>query len=183
MTERPAGFDQGAPDQDKDELNESRVEDIAMNDGNLTLQIVSTERAGGGISGGFTQYLIEGRDSLGEIKVARRFKEFLYLREMLFERYPGLVIPPVPSKVMRGSLGDEVVSERRLHLDMFLQQICYYKYYAQMPEVQVFLRPVKTDPKAPALEAMKSLERATTDHVLRYYQVKLPTKTAITEYP
>jgi hypothetical protein len=29
---------------------------------------------------------------------------------------------------------------------------------------------------------MKTLERATTDHVLRYYQIKLPTKTAVTEY-
>ncbi len=39
-----------------------------------------------------------------------------------------------------------------------------------MPELQVFLRPKK----AQALDEMKSLERTSTDIVLRYYQVMLP---------
>ena len=146
LTDRPAGFDRAMSDIDATECGEkletSRVEDIVCNDGDLIVQIVGTEKSGAGItSSGHTIYQIEGRDSLGLIKINRRFKEFLYLREMLHARYPGLVIPPVPSKMWTGSMAEEVVSDRRLHLDMFLQQLCHYKYYAQMPEVQVFLRP------------------------------------------
>ena len=46
----------------------------------------------------------------------RRYKEFLLLREMLFSRYPGLVIPPMPPKVF-GNKAEEVISERKYFLD------------------------------------------------------------------
>jgi sorting nexin-1/2 len=43
-------------------------------------------------------YVIKGKDTLGEILVSRRFKEFHLFREILFMRYPGLFIPPIPPK-------------------------------------------------------------------------------------
>ena len=54
----------------------------------------------------YTQYHIVGRDSLGPIDILRRYSEFLMLRDMLFSRYPGIVIPPVPSKKITGKLED-----------------------------------------------------------------------------
>ena len=46
----------------------------------------------------FTVYFIRGRDNLGQIDIQRRYREFLFLRDMLYSRYPGLMIPPMPSK-------------------------------------------------------------------------------------
>ena len=63
------------------------------------MEIVETETHKEGLAGTYTLYLIRGRDSLGPIEIGRRFKEFLYLREMMLTRYPGLVIPPIPPKV------------------------------------------------------------------------------------
>jgi hypothetical protein len=57
------------------------------------------KKEGGKIGGHqYTVYHIVGSDSLGAVDVLRRFKEFILLREMLFSRYPGLCIPPIPQK-------------------------------------------------------------------------------------
>lgn len=45
-----------------------------------------------------TIYRIKGHDSLGDIDVRRRFNEFYLFRDILFSRYPGLYIPPIPPK-------------------------------------------------------------------------------------
>ena len=67
----------------------------------MKLQIVSVEQRKEGLSGVYTLFQIIGFDSLGPIEIGRRFKEFLYLRQMMVTRYPGLVIPPIPPKVFK----------------------------------------------------------------------------------
>lgn len=73
------------------------MHDIKTNDGTMKVEIHSYEAAGTGMKK-FNQYLIKGHDSLGEINCYRRYSEFLIFREFLYNRYPGLYIPPVPSK-------------------------------------------------------------------------------------
>jgi len=46
----------------------------------------------------FVEYEIHGSDSIGSIDIKRRYSEFLLLRDMLYARYPGLMIPPMPMK-------------------------------------------------------------------------------------
>lgn len=128
ISNKPVGFDQ--VDDDSERMrNGSRVEDVVLNDGTLHLEIVDTETHKEGLTGVFTLYLIRGRDSLGIIEIGRRFKEFVYLREMMLTRYPGLVVPPLPPKVWK-HLTEEVVQERLMILTIFLKQICTYPYYA-----------------------------------------------------
>jgi len=73
------------------------IDDIKTNDGNIKMSITKHE-----ISKNrgkkHTAYIIEGSDSLGDFVVTRRYKEFLLIREILFSRYPGLYIPPIPQK-------------------------------------------------------------------------------------
>jgi hypothetical protein len=57
----------------------------------------------------YTQYHIVGRDSLGQIDILRRYSEFVLLRDMLFTRYPGLVIPPLPAKKIQGKFSEILV--------------------------------------------------------------------------
>ena len=73
------------------------IHDIKCNDGIMRLEIVASEIKGSGPSQHVT-YHVKGQDSLGEIDVFRRYREFLQFRDLIFERYPGLVVPPVPPK-------------------------------------------------------------------------------------
>lgn len=78
------------------------IDDVVTNDGKMLLEIVETslKKDGSAImkSGNYTVYRIRGKDSLGPIAIDRRYREFLMFRDTLFQRYPGLYIPPVPYK-------------------------------------------------------------------------------------
>lgn len=43
-------------------------------------------------------YKVRGRDHVGEFEVQRRFKEFDKLRKVLYSRFLGLYVPPIPEK-------------------------------------------------------------------------------------
>jgi hypothetical protein len=68
-----------------------------VNDGNMKLEITGQEFRGKGTDK-HVEYRIKGFDSLGDIDITRRFKEFHLFREVLYQRYPGLFIPPIPPK-------------------------------------------------------------------------------------
>jgi len=63
------------------------------------------------------------------------------IRDMLFARYPGLYIPPIPPKQTTGNKEDIFVEERSYFLDQFLKKLCDTPYLASTPEIQVFFRP------------------------------------------
>ena len=170
-----------AQDQDR-ESGEShgpaKLDDIATNDGKMTLQIVETARkkdtAALLSAGNYTVYGIKGKDSLGEIDIERRYSEFLMLRDSLFQRYPGILIPPIPSKQFQGNTDPAFVEERKGYLNLFLQKLCQQRHLASSPEVQVFLRP-----RGSVIESFKNLESMSTSRILRYYQVKIPLRSAL----
>ena len=43
-------------------------------------------------------YKVRGKDHLGEVDILRRFREFDQLRKVLYSRFLGLYIPPIPEK-------------------------------------------------------------------------------------
>ena len=110
----------------------------------MFLEIVRTElkKNIGKITGGeHTVYVIKGRDNLGEIDIIRRYSEFLLFRDILFSRYPGVYIPPVPQKQVQNNKDSIFIDERKYFLGQFLKALCQMKYLASSPEMQVFLRP------------------------------------------
>lgn len=128
-----ADTEQSKNDQDDDASSNAEprkltlVSDITCNDGNMELKIKSTQLKKESKTIGkseYTVYQIVGRDSLGHIDILRRFKEFIIFREMLFSRYPGLCIPPIPSKQIQGKLQESFVEERKYFLEQFLKAIC-----------------------------------------------------------
>ena len=82
-----------------------------------------------------------GQDSLGEIDIFRRYREFDLIYEALFKRYPGLYIPPLPPKQNTGKSKSLFVDERQYFLDDFLRKIAKTPHLAKTPELQIFLRP------------------------------------------
>lgn len=51
-----------------------------------------------GVSGKHHVYKVKGRDHNGEFEVFRRFREFDHLRKVLYSRFLGLYVPPIPEK-------------------------------------------------------------------------------------
>jgi len=77
------------------------IDEIKTNDGELFWEIsesVITKKQKMGTTKEFTLYTIVGRDNLGPIDIKRRYREFLLLRDILYSRYPGLMVPPMPGK-------------------------------------------------------------------------------------
>lgn len=48
-------------------------------------------------------YTVFGWDRQGRFEIFRRFSEFYQLRELFTDRWPGLYIPPIPSKKLVGN--------------------------------------------------------------------------------
>jgi hypothetical protein len=102
------------------------------------------------------------------VDIFRRFREFLQFKDVLFSRYPGLVIPPIPPKKTTNNKEDIFVEERRYFLDQFLQKLCATPYLASTPEIQVFLRP-----QGKVEKSLESIPRTNTDQVLNYYKKRI----------
>lgn len=152
------------------ELTQSMImemHDIKCNNGRMKVEISSSESKGIGMKK-HTQYLIKGEDSLGEINCYRRYSEFLVFREYLYSRYPGLFIPPVPTKQNKGNMTPEFILERKHYLNEFLIKLCEFPYLCKTVEVQVFFRP-----KGKVEDSFKQLNRTSTDFVLKWYTVNI----------
>ena len=57
------------------------------------------------------------------MSVARRYNQFLWLREILIKQYPGVFVPPVPKKVTFKNMQDERIEERRVDMERFLRRL------------------------------------------------------------
>ena len=73
-------------------------------------------------------YKIRGRDHLGDIEVLRRFREFDTLRKVLYSRFLGLYVPPIPEKKAMGKTEGLFVEERQFFLDRFVKEISQLPY-------------------------------------------------------
>jgi len=109
------------------------VDSIKCNDGIMRLEIINSEVKGSGQSK-HTEYHIKGQDSIGEIDIYRRFSEFLQFKDLLFSRYPGLYVPPIPPKKNTNNRADFFVEERKYFLDQFLNNVSS-GFLASTPEM------------------------------------------------
>lgn len=93
------------------------------------------------LKSGHHEYKVKGRDYIGEFEVNRRFREFDTFRKVLYSRFLGLYVPPIPPKKSVGKTEDLLVEERLFFLDRFMRQIAELPYLYESDELQTFLRP------------------------------------------
>lgn len=117
-------------------------------------------------------YKVRGRDHLGEFDVYRRFREFDQLRKVLYSRFLGLYVPPIPDKKAVGKTDNMVVEERMFFLDRFMKEICTLPYLYESEELQAFLRP--TTPNQDVERALELLPRLSTDDLLIRFRNVMP---------
>ncbi|WCJ34270.1 sorting nexin 1 [Euphorbia peplus] len=74
--------------------------------------------------------------------VIRRYSDFVWLRDRLFERYKGVFIPPLPEKstVEKFRFSAEFIELRRQALDIFVNRIASHNELRQSEDLRTFLQ-------------------------------------------
>jgi hypothetical protein len=122
------------------------------------------------LKSGHHEYKVKGRDHVGEFEISRRFREFDTFRKVLYSRFLGLYVPPIPPKKSVGKTEDLLVEERMFFLDRFMKQIAELPYLYESDELQTFLRPSIPD----VCKALETMPRLTTDDLLARFRVCMP---------
>ncbi|XP_027936524.1 sorting nexin 1 isoform X2 [Vigna unguiculata] len=74
--------------------------------------------------------------------VIRRYSDFVWLRDRLFEKYKGIFIPPLPEKsaVEKFRFSAEFIEMRRQALDVFVNRIASHRELHQSEDLRLFLQ-------------------------------------------
>lgn len=97
---------------------------------------------------------------LGEFRVGRRYRDFDWLFHQLVDKWPGVIVPPLPEKAIAGRVTGvgftpEFIESRRKALELFLRRVTSHAELQQAECVQVFL-----EASEDALEAAKASSKA-----------------------
>ncbi|CAG9315762.1 unnamed protein product [Blepharisma stoltei] len=95
------------------------------------------------IKEGFRKYVIytiSGLDLQGTFEAYRRYKDFIRLRTLLVQHWPGCFIPHIPPKKMLGNLQSNFIEQRRKLLELFLNKIVSISYLYHSQEFHMFIR-------------------------------------------
>ncbi|KAJ6245292.1 sorting nexin [Anaeramoeba flamelloides] len=90
----------------------------------------------------FTSYRIKTKlidDKEKEFVVTRRYKDFLWLHNHLYEDFPGVVIPILPGKKLISKFKERFVESRRAKFEIFLNRIKVHKILHSSPYFKQFL--------------------------------------------
>lgn len=86
--------------------------------------------------------------------VIRRYSDFVWLHASLYAMYPGVVVPPLPEKLLVGRFSPEFVESRRRALQLFLLRCCLHPELQHSEHLTTFLEATddalqhfKADPK------------------------------------
>ncbi|CAK90193.1 unnamed protein product (macronuclear) [Paramecium tetraurelia] len=114
-----------------------------------------------------TYYTIKGSDKDGNFEVHRRFKDFVALRNLLAQQWPGCYVPSLPGKKLFNGNDPKTIHDRKKFLNAFCQKLSLLPHLFQTDAVsQVFLRS-KDDKIYTKLESIKS---QSTQDLLQKYQ-------------
>lgn len=69
----------------------------------------------------------------------RRYKDFVWLHNALFQAFPGTLIPPLPEKAVVGRFTEDFIKERQIGLQDFLKKVVSHKELSQWKHINAFL--------------------------------------------
>ena len=93
------------------------------------------------LHGSHIVYHVQGVDKQGPWEGVRRYNHFYCLHEALVKRWPGLLIPKIPSKKAIGNKEVKFIYERKYYLERFLRKCARYDFIINSEEFKIFARP------------------------------------------
>ncbi|CAI9780230.1 unnamed protein product [Fraxinus pennsylvanica] len=111
----------------------------------LTVSVTDPAKMGNGVQA-YISYKVITKTNFPEYQgpekiVIRRYSDFVWLRDRLFENYKGIFIPPLPEKstVEKFRFSAEFIEMRRQALDVFVNRIASHHELRQSEDLKTFL--------------------------------------------
>lgn len=111
----------------------------------LTVSVTDPAKMGNGVQA-YISYKVITKTNFPEYQgpekiVIRRYTDFVWLRDRLFEKYKGIFIPPLPEKstVEKFRFSAEFIEMRRQALDTFVNRIALHHELQQSDDLRIFL--------------------------------------------
>ncbi|XP_051114239.1 sorting nexin 1-like isoform X2 [Andrographis paniculata] len=112
----------------------------------LKVSVTDPAKLGSGVQS-YVSYKVITKTNLPEYDgnekiVIRRYSDFVWLRDRLYEKYMGIFIPPLPEKstVEKFRLSAEFIETRRQALDVFINRIAAHPELRQSEDLRIFLQ-------------------------------------------
>ncbi|EOA19408.1 hypothetical protein CARUB_v10001113mg [Capsella rubella] len=112
----------------------------------LSVSVTDPVKLGNGVQA-YISYRVITKTNLPEYQgpekiVIRRYSDFVWLRDRLFEKYKGIFIPPLPEKsaVEKFRFSAEFIEMRRAALDIFVNRIALHPELRQSEDLRTFLQ-------------------------------------------
>ncbi|KAK7345313.1 hypothetical protein VNO77_15914 [Canavalia gladiata] len=112
----------------------------------LSVSVTDPVKLGNGVQA-YISYRVITKTNLPEYQgpekiVIRRYSDFVWLRDRLFEKYKGIFIPPLPEKsaVEKFRFSAEFIEMRRQALDIFVNRIASHYELQQSEDLRLFLQ-------------------------------------------
>lgn len=112
---------------------------------------------------------VKGEDKFGSFEMFRNYNDFLEIRKVLVQRWPGCYVPPLPKKKIVGDMNKENLRERTAFFEDFYKKISQIKFLYYSKEYQLFLRGNKNN--ADLEKTLKTLPAENYEDILRKYSV------------
>eukprot|EP00644_Phytophthora_capsici_P011304 jgi/Phyca11/506259/fgenesh2_kg.PHYCAscaffold_18_\ len=77
--------------------------------------------------------------SKSSFSVIRRYSDFVWIHGHLSAMYPGVVVPPLPEKLLVGRFSPEFIESRRRALQLFLHRCCLHPELQHSEHLTTFL--------------------------------------------
>ncbi|XP_021289079.1 sorting nexin 1 [Herrania umbratica] len=112
----------------------------------LSVSVTDPVKLGNGVQA-YISYRVITKTNFPEYQgpekiVIRRYNDFVWLRDRLFEKYKGIFIPPLPEKsaVEKFRFSAEFIEMRRQALDVFVNRIASHNDLQQSEDLRTFLQ-------------------------------------------
>ncbi|XP_027936525.1 sorting nexin 1 isoform X3 [Vigna unguiculata] len=112
----------------------------------LSVSVTDPVKLGNGVQA-YISYRVITKTNFPEYQapekiVIRRYSDFVWLRDRLFEKYKGIFIPPLPEKsaVEKFRFSAEFIEMRRQALDVFVNRIASHRELHQSEDLRLFLQ-------------------------------------------
>ncbi|KAF3502185.1 hypothetical protein F2Q69_00045460 [Brassica cretica] len=112
----------------------------------LSASVTDPVKLGNGVQA-YISYRVITKTNLPEYQgpekiVIRRYSDFVWLRDRLFDKYKGVFVPPLPEKsaVEKFRFSAEFIEMRRAALDIFVNRIASHPELQQSEDLRTFLQ-------------------------------------------
>lgn len=112
----------------------------------LSVSVTDPVKLGNGVQA-YISYRVITKTNFPEYQgpekiVIRRYSDFVWLRDRIFEKYKGVFIPPLPEKsaVEKFRFSAEFIEMRRQALDVFVNRIASHHELQQSEDLRTFLQ-------------------------------------------